>query len=316
MLNKLILLIFLISCQRESNFKLFENQGYLNLATTHKVLILRKKTINTGATINRPVATWWPLIEFKAIGSSGLSLKKYCLIYKIPAKKKGELKLVELNKAHCHEEILTDSRLTIKDVFDLKVYLTGRSIKIKDIPPFHLSLKFKKEGKDINLEFPLLNLSEDNIRVLGNYKLKKTTFNRNRFSVGLEQTLVPGAIFWPNLDGGNGDSFLQGHISDNFIERTSIACHRINNKCETIGSYTCDKCRYGWYETVPTKCPRAGDKFCGTLNCGGKGEPACYRGYAYKNVEVKFGCYKGNPAGFCRDGLSAICDAKGVLVCN
>ena len=96
MLNKLIFLIFILSCGRGDNFKLFENLTYLNLVTTHKVKILRKKTVNTDSSIIRPVATWWPLIELEAIGSKGLTAQKYCLIYKIPGKKKGELNLVEI----------------------------------------------------------------------------------------------------------------------------------------------------------------------------------------------------------------------------
>ena len=98
MLNKLILLLFILSCQRGSDFKLFENLTYLNLVTTYKAKVLRKKAVNSDGPITRPVATWWPLIEFSVIGSSGREVVKYCLIYKIPGKKRGELKLVELSK--------------------------------------------------------------------------------------------------------------------------------------------------------------------------------------------------------------------------
>jgi len=262
------------------------------------------------------VATWWPLIEFSVIGSSGREVIKYCLIYKIPGKKRGELKLVELTKKNCQLEILTPSQLHIKGILDLKVYLTGKIKKVKDIPPFHLSLFFKRDGKKYNLKYPLLNLTEENIRMLGKYKLKKTSYNLGRFSVGLEQTLIPGAVFWPDLKGAVAKNLLIGGRDDSFLQRTTLTCHRVNEQCETIGEYSCDRCRYGWYEVVPTKCQQTGDKFCGTLKCGGKGEPACYRGYAYSNQKIRFGCYKGNPAGFCLKGLSAMCDAKGILVCN
>ncbi|RLA63973.1 MAG: hypothetical protein DRQ88_00975 [Epsilonproteobacteria bacterium] len=308
MLSRLVFLLFFISCSKGSNLKLFESEAYLNLASTYKVTLLSKKVINSGNPIKRPASTWWPLIIFETMD------QKYCLVYKIPRKKNGELKLIKLNGSDCRKEMLNHSGLHLKAIEGLKVYLTGKSKKINNLPPLHLILFFEKDGKKYEFKYPLLNLVEEEIRELGNHKLKKTSYNRGRFSVGLKQSLIPGAVFLPHLEGKKRG--LLGSKSDDFREGTAIRCHEVNTKCETVGEYICDRCRFGWYEVVPTQCPQTGDKFCGVENCGEKGLPACYRGYAYQNREIKFGCYKGNPAGFCQRGLTAMCDGKGVLVCN
>jgi len=314
MLYKIIFLFFLISCEKGNDLKLFDAQSYLTLATTYKVTLLRAKSLNTGKEIKRPVATWWPLIEFETIGPTATKTKKFCLIFKVPNKKNGELKLLELKNKNCSRELLSSTKVHLKSIENLKVYLTGK--KIKGIPPLHLVLIFKMKGKDFEFKYPLLNLVEENIRDLGNFKLKKSSYEIKRFSSGSAQTIYPGAVFWPSLNRDVEKDFLLGSKTDNFFERTSVRCHQVNEKCETVGEYSCDRCRFGWHEVVPTKCPQTGDKFCGILNCGKKGFPACYRGYAYLGTQIKFGCYQDNPAGFCDHGLKAMCDSKGVLVCN
>jgi hypothetical protein len=107
-----------------------------------------------------------------------------------------------------------------------------------------------------------------------------------------------------------------GEASDNYLDGTSKNCHKVNEKCESEEEFSCDQCRYGWYEVVPTKCALSGDKFCGIDKCGEKGFPACFRGYKFDKRQIFSGCTPENNSAFCQKGLSVICDSKGVLICD
>ena len=79
------------------------------------------------------------------------------------------------------------------------------------------------------------------------------------------------------------------------------------SKCETIGEYRCDDCRFGWYEVADFNCPQGGSKFCGQNHCGEKNEPACPRGYKI---------FENEDTGICQNELIPVYNQDHILVCQ
>lgn len=86
-------------------------------------------------------------------------------------------------------------------------------------------------------------------------------------------------------------------------------CHEVTEDCSVKGPSTCSQCPNGWYE-IPNGCPQ-GPKFCGSLDCGEKNQPACRRGMKYQKKELEFSCRDESSFAYCAKGLRIQC--QGVL---
>ena len=108
-----------------------------------------------------------------------------------------------------------------------------------------------------------------------------------------------------------------GKLSDSYPDRSLITCHKIDPTCRTEGEYSCDECRFGFFESVGNKrCLGGGVKFCNPNKCGEKGWPACLRGLQFStSSKLPVGCQEGSINGYCKKGLNTFCDSDGVLVC-
>ncbi len=308
-----------MSCRLKET-QIFEGKVFLKLASTFRVKIINSEYLNSGNPINRPYFNIWPLMEFETIGDEGSSVKTYCLIYRIPTAKGlgGEIKLIN---SSCDGKN-SSSKISLSEIKDLKVWLVPNSIDTKDsegkIMAFTLTLIFQKGKEKNRMEFPLLNLSKDDFHGRDNYQIRKTSISTSRFSNGVDTTYVPGIIFLP-FSGVNKNGIkveMIGEISDNYPSGTSKLCHSVDEKCQTKSLFVCERCKFGWFEVVPTKCPLTGDKFCGVDRCGERGYPACFRGFKYAPSIPFLGCDPSTKAAFCQNGLRLICDTKGVLVCD
>jgi hypothetical protein len=302
----------LLSCQEENPLDLFYAKSYLHLSSTYRLKILTPQVVNSGKVFKRPGTTLWPILKLSALDSQGIGLVHYCLIYKSPTKQDGLLILKPKLQKSCSEQVSFEKSMRIDSVFDLKVYLNKTHEKKKDIPPHHLVLVFKRKKRDHRLSYPLFNLSSRRVKGPDSRRLKTMLINEGEDIV--DRTYLPGVVFFGE-EKPSSEKKMNWPKND-FFKGVIYPCHRINEQCETVGENTCDECPFGQYETVPTKCPLSGDKFCGLEVCGKKGFPACYRGYEYARSVIKFGCYDKNPAGFCEEDLQVICGPNGLLLCD
>ena len=323
----LVLLFFLISCKPSSE-SLLKEGSYSELMTTFKVELLNYKNFNSGKYITRPSGTWQPLIVFHFMGNYGSGYLQKCLIYRIPYKKniKGALKLIALKKNEkCHEKILLESEETIEGIGNVKAFLlsrreTARRKVNKEIYNFELEFLDAKNKKRV-FNLPLYNLTDPNISKFDNQgkrirKLYRKIFKK--FDSSSTQNKLGGVIVLPkgkiHLEFDKKSSFL-GSLNDSFLDQTAKRCHKVNNNCETIEKYKCDRCKYGWYEVIGSKCRKVRDKYCGVNRCGEKGWPACVRGFNFSKSRIESGCYAESDSGFCQKGLVTGCDGDQNLIC-
>lgn len=315
----------------------FTAKSYLALSSTYAVDVLESSYFNTGAPVRRPVATWKGLMRFKTLGRKAQNDIEYCLNYRVPKLNKaklahfGILKLVRVDlNEKCHSVFDREGSTQIKDIKDLLLFFGLEKKRIGKVQygPLELILKFKtnKKGRHEKTEriitLPLLNLSKNKVLVEGRLEVETSSYQKKRFSSGIKLRKYPGMIFWPME---NGDRFYRskktkltglGKKTDSFPDGTLVVCHKVNHKCKTVQEYSCDRCRFGWFEVVQgRKCKQGGTKFCGPNLCGAKGWPACFRGYEYVEKKKENYCYDGSKVGFCQEGMDTYCNSDKILVC-
>ncbi len=322
MVIRYIIFLFFISCHFEKSLekeiKLFEGHLFLKLAPTYRTKIINEEFINSENPISRPFFTAQPILEFDSLGDDGKSIKTYCLIFRIPTSKGfgGWIRLIDNPCGKKGPEFITN----LSGVNKLFIWISSSSIQRgnEKIKPFTLTFIFEKDRKKYKIEIPLLNLSKEEIFLKDSKKIRPSSVSTLRFSNGILPTLVPGVIFFPleNENQGGKKTKMIGEIFDNYASGTSKICHRVNENCETVGDYLCDQCKFGWFETVPTKCSLTGDKFCGIDRCGEKGYPACFRGHKFGFKQTVSGCNPENKSAFCLKDLNLICDPQGILICD
>jgi hypothetical protein len=228
-----------------------------------------------------------------------------------PAKKMpGIFKVVSLGDGQeCQGNYDGFAVAELRDVHDLSLtFFTDESHRLARsgrYKAFHLHLSFQRQGS-WNLIIPLINVRQQGAMA----------YRYERYSSSTQYSWERGLMAYPGgpLALPPGEVRL-GRWEDTFPERESRLCHDISEDCRTVKNFECDKCRYGWYETVRTNCPQGGPKFCGTDHCGERGWPACPRGYLYESGISENGCEKDSKAGFCEDGLVPTCDERNILVC-
>lgn len=82
-------------------------------------------------------------------------------------------------------------------------------------------------------------------------------------------------------------------------------CHEINEDCIEKSPSTCSQCSGGWYE-IPIGC-KQGPKYCGSIICGAKNQPACSKGTRFQRMNKEFKCREDNSFAYCTKGLTIQC---------
>jgi hypothetical protein len=205
--------------------------------------------------------------------------KSHCVYYLVPFKNKlGVLTIVEnTTKETCDETNSSKTYLSMNDIKNLKISLDN----------FHFKMSFEKMGTPKNIEIPMMNINNGNIH----QKYKSFKVVSLSSGLGLEET---------------PKNYL-GKLDDRFSKGTALRCHQVNAKCDTLGEFRCNDCRYGWYEVADYNCPQGGSKFCGQNHCGEKNEPACPRGYKLSDAYEP---------GICSGDLTPVLNADHILVCQ
>lgn len=264
----MLLIILLTSCLNSS----LEKENY-RLMQDWLYATQVKIQVPTSEIIERPPGAEVLIFQLD------IKRKTHCVYYLVPFKSKpGKISVAE-NKSLgvCPETNQNENIVEIPHIKDLKI----------EFKNFHLKLSFERFGKNERMEFPLLNLNIGSIHQ--KFKNLKT------------KSLLPGLELY------NAPKNYMGKLSDSFSLGQALRCHQVNSKCETVGEYRCDECRYGWYEVADYNCPQGSSKFCGQNHCGEKNEPACPRGYKL---------FENEDTGICQGDLLAIYNEDHILVCK
>jgi hypothetical protein len=203
----------------------------------------------------------------------------HCVYYQVPFKTQvGKLTVVEIkNSLKCPEASQLAGMFEISMMNNLK--LTYQN--------FHLHVSFEHETRKESLEIPMYNV------------IKSVT--HQKFRSKKIQTLLPGLTLTTTA------KHFIGQLNDRFSNRQALRCHQVNAKCETVGEFRCDECRFGHYEVADYNCPQGGSKFCGQNYCGEKNEPACPLGYKI---------FQHEDTGICQSDLLPVYNADHILVCQ
>ncbi len=266
---------------QDDQIEVFEATLGLKVITSKQIEILHGG-INSNKSIVRPPGVWVPL--FKIIADTE---QAFCLIYKIPKKDLGELRLVSVSVVEtCRKKYERVPTETIKEIE--KFHLFFSTTDISNNSAFTLKLIFSQNRKEYGLEFPVYN-----------YSLPYQK-NFERYSDAIKISKSPG---------------MKLYFSKKNNLYKNVFCHKVDEKCNNIKQNVCYKCSNGFTEVVSFHCPQGGMKLCGQIECGVKGNPACIRGSSYNNQSKAKVCSSESTAGFCIDGSNLFCNEENVLVC-
>lgn len=263
-----ILLFFVISCVQ------VDTDEVLYKIYKHWLYVTDIKTFsNSNEIIERPPGAEVLVLQLN------FSEKSQCVYYLVPYKNKlGNLIITENKNTNvCPENNTSKALIEIPEITKLKIQYAQ----------FNLNISFFKNKKEIIIDVPLFNINKGLIHQ--KFKSKKSRSLLNGLSLAHSGLRMHGEL---------QDRFLNGH---------ALRCHQVNEKCETVGDFRCNECRYGWYEVVDYNCPQGGSKFCGQNHCGEKNEPACPRGYKlFENIET----------GICQNDLTPVYNGDHILICQ
>ena len=226
--------------------------------------------------IIRPKDSWQTLFGV-IYQDSNLKNKKDCLFYFVPGEAAGILKMKTIPvEKKCEEFLYLPGDQEWKNLKALQY-----SIKTNLISLSLTSQKYEIE----KWEVPLLNIFEHpkpkGLMSSAEYRSPKVIY------------LTP----------------YQGKLSVRPQSASPVpansVCHEINEDCTEKSPSTCTQCQAGWYE-IPNGCVQ-GPKFCGSIKCGTKNQPACRRGVRYQRQQKDYHCQEDHSFAYCAKGLSVEC---------
>ena len=220
------------------------------------------------------------LSEPKGIWYRILKGGQNCLFYKTPYKEGGEIRLgSDCSNAYSNQILYSGVKDFKVKYGDFKTVLEFKTHKNHRWELIHFNVQKKPSGK--------------------------------RYDSPVNKSYRTGLLMggWPFEIG------KRGKVGDNYRDGSTPVCHRVSQNCQNTVEYSCDRCRFGFFEVLDFKCPQGGSKYCGRNRCGEVGQPACLRGYQVNGV-VESQCAENWKAGFCQEGLRKVCDSQGVLICS
>lgn len=275
--------ITLVSC-------LDENRALKQMEISLKEFAWSAKNVELGeASLTQPPFTWRLVLKLDS---------QICLLYRTPlGDDLGVLRLVKSSQLPCTSEAFDEP--LIHELLQVK------DLSLRPLPKRESFLEQEKEvlvqgawmdqGFEWKLKYPYAALAKP---------AKKP------------EKLMSSASYQDNvLQLFHETQNTLGTWDQRYSDGDFSFCHRVNQDCEDVQEYQCDRCRFGWVEVVDHFCPQGGSKICGRNRCGERGEPACPRGRSFLEENVDGPCFTDSTAGFCGPGLSTSCDENGVLIC-
>lgn len=228
-------------------------------------------------TIIKPQDSWQTLFSLVYVDRD-LKRLKDCVFYRVPGKEPGALKIKTMSSGEkCDDQILNPGDVELRGVKTLQFSVYDRKINID------LSLEnFKIQSWEATLQGAFVKPMAGMGMSSAEYKSPKTIY------------LAPKTGIKTN----NEETFL----------KDKALCHDINETCQEVAKSECSRCAGGWYE-IPNGCAN-GPKYCGTLNCGSKNQPACRRGMKWQRSEKDEDCRMDSSFAYCSGGLKVTCEGQ------
>lgn len=223
-----------------------------------------------------PKNTWFLVMELNLISKNYFNIKD-CLFY-YESDEKSEIKWVK-DTYDCN------------DPYQEGIIYHSDKIDLLEVEKNNLVIHFKK----YTYKYPMINL------------LKKSNqkYQTDLYSHGVDETYHAGVkIISP---------FLQEKFKRPLLNEGEI-CHDVADDCSDSVRNQCHLCPEGWYSEIHGNCSKKLRKRCGTLDCGGKGQIACLRGFVVTGLSLDF-CFPDSPLGYCAEGLRVVCKEK-TLYCE
>lgn len=333
------------SMPQQKEMEIFYEKNFPKWISVFDAQILNEHFINTDEYIVGPERTWQKLLKLDFLGSENFKQLSSCIFFKLASNRSylkkplyeskdslGELKVFNIptNEKCDNSYFLKKSSNFIKNIVNFMVFLTDHQAKnvknIGPIPPYHLFFLLevydfqKKKTVFSSLKFPLYNLKMGRLKLNLREKVQAPSRIHQRYHSSVQQRILPGVILFSlkkegeDSPGGTIPKML-GQLQDDYATDGLVKCHDVNDECETTQEFTCDRCRYGWFEVVGPECPKGGPKYCGVNLCGGPKRPACPRGEHLSTIQGMQQCQHGSLAGFCHQNEETFCDENQTLIC-
>lgn len=229
--------------------------------------------------IKKPKGAWQTLFGVIYRDKSLRTLKD-CVYYRVPGDEEGTLKIKTMYPSvKCEQHLFSAGDQEWKELKAFQFAITPERISVQLTLP-----KFKNEKWQIPL-FNIFTKKEPKI-------LTSSAEYRSSKMIFLSQKIYEGENIPPKTSTLNKNDL----------------CHSISEICAEISPSICDQCPEGWYE-IPNGCEQ-GPKYCGRLECGQKGQPACRRGIKWQREEKEFACRVDDSFAYCAKGLSIQCNGN------
>lgn len=318
-----LMMTSLFACKKYDEEVEFEAKLFVELLSTYQVQIPHAEYYYSVEPLQSPPATWQTLVRFKKMSETGARDEILCLSYQMPYEKMkilGELRLEEANaQGLCQPGTEKKLKAKLSDIKKLSFFLSDKIQLLKndqkELKAYTLYLKLERLSEENWFELPLINLEKGQI-LIGESTFKGHQFSKERYAQPLIERQIPGSLILPY---GKSPRLLApsegiGEFNDSYAEKKIVRCHDMKPDCTELKAYSCDECRYGWYEVSGSRCFGGYIKFCGVRRCGGKNEVACPRGTHFSQLSNL--CFEGSNAAFCEEGLHTYCDENGILICK
>lgn len=230
----------------------------------------------SGEDITKPENSWETLFSLVYLDRN-FNHNKDCIFYKVPGVETGRLKFKTVGATESCEKYRFRPGDT--EIADLK------------------SLVFETGSKKLILNLTYTDFKTETIeaKIIGQFERPKL-----QQGISSAEFKSPKVIF---LSPKSSRSGAKLELKDGSI------CHEVNDECEEKGASTCSQCENGFYE-IPNGCMK-GPKYCGSIKCGLKGNPACRRGYKFQREDIEtFDCRVNSNFAYCAEGLSVFCEGK------
>lgn len=225
--------------------------------------------------IKKPSHSWQALFALVYVDRD-LKKIKDCVYYYVPGTDPGKLKIKTLPAdTKCEDKLFEPGDLEINDIRKLHFSVSPKEVILDFAVKDASSTRWTAQLQDQYVRpEPALNISS------AEFKSPKMIL------------IAPKSVPTP----------VANQLKD------KVLCHNINEDCAEVSPSTCAQCENGWYE-VPNGCEK-GPKYCGNVNCGGKGEPACRRGLKWQRAESEFDCRTDSSFAYCSRGAAIVCEGR------
>lgn len=224
----------------------------------------------------KPKDAWQTLFSVHYVDADFKNLKD-CVFYKVPGAEAGILKIKSLpDSSPCEDFLLSPGSREVKNIKSLQYSITDKGVQLD----FTLS-DFKNERWSATLPAAKSSDSPKMLTSSAEFKASKIILLAPPQNVQIPE---PKEL------------------------KANTLCHDINEDCHEVSRSFCSQCPQGWYE-IPNGCD-VGPKYCGILNCGGKGQPACRRGMKWQREELEFDCRTNSSFAYCQQGLNVACEGR------